>query len=84
MIRIPKKFYDDHCDRDLKAPTIIKETKAHYFVADDEHLSELLSDAMHYESPTWFGCEFGDYLWGVCLSAAATVKAIEKHRSAQQ
>tara|TARA_B100000282_G_C31631933_1_gene444291 strand:- start:109 stop:429 length:321 start_codon:yes stop_codon:yes gene_type:complete len=81
MIRIPKRFYDDHCERDLEAPGIVKETKAHYWVAEDEHLEELLSDAKFYEDPTLFACDFGDPLWAICLSAQATVKAIEKHRA---
>ena len=84
MIRIPKKFYDDHCGRDLEAPEIVKETKAHYFVAEDQHLDELLDDARFYEDPTWFACEFGDWLWGICLSARATARAIEKHKAMHQ
>lgn len=76
-IKIGKAFYDDHCDRDLIAPTIIHQTKTHYFIdgTDNEALRELLSDADYYKEHSWF--EPG--LFGVCRSAAATHAAIFKH-----
>ena len=48
MIRIPKRFYDDHAERDLESPAILKETARHYWIAADQHLAELLSDADFY------------------------------------
>lgn len=81
LIRIPKRFYDDHTDRDLEAPPIVKETKAHYFIdANSEHLDELLSDASYYADPACYDFEFGTYLAAIILSARATEKAIEKYK----
>ena len=81
LIRIPKRFYDDHVDRDLPAPEIVRETKRHYFIdANSEHLDELLSSAESLHFHSWFECDFGDSFWGVIKSANATEKAIYKHR----
>ena len=47
--RIPKRFFDDHAERDLDTPAIVKETKTHYFVrADDPFVAELRDDAEFY------------------------------------
>jgi hypothetical protein len=74
-IKIPKRFYDDHCDRELDAPAVVRETKAHYFIdANSEHLAELLDDAEYYggdAAPDWAEG------FGVRTSAAATVRAIK-------
>lgn len=79
-IKITKTFYQDHLQRDLPAPPIVKETKSHIWIdADSEHLAALLDDAEAYGHPSWFGCEFGDYLWGVIRSANATEKAIKNY-----
>ena len=78
LIKIPKRFYDDHYERDLESPLIVKETKTHYWIsADDEHLNELYTDAEFYSAP-YVDARPGDYLWGIVVSARATVKAIEK------
>lgn len=48
-IRVPKRFFDDHAERDLDTPAIVRETKAHYFIrADDPATAELRSDAAYY------------------------------------
>lgn len=49
-IILPAKFYDDHCDRDLTAPTEIKRAGSRVWAdADDEDgMSELYHDAMFY------------------------------------
>ena len=78
IFKIPQRFYDDHNERDLESPAIIKETKTHYWIsADDEHLNELYTDAEFYSAP-YVDARPGDYLWGIVLSARATLKAIEK------
>lgn len=78
MIKIPTRFYDDHCERDLPAPAILKETKSNYWIdADSEHLAELLSDADAYSYTT----DWPRHLFGVCCSAAATADAIRLHQS---
>tara|TARA_Y100000114_G_scaffold78825_1_gene72595 strand:+ start:640 stop:927 length:288 start_codon:yes stop_codon:yes gene_type:complete len=75
LARIPKRFYDDHVDRELPAPEIIKQTKQHYWIdLNSEHLGELLSDA------DCFGDYLGfeEYVYPVIHSARATTAAIEK------
>ncbi len=73
-IRIPRRFYDDHCERDLPAPSIIKTTKAHYWIdAHSESLAELLSDAEYYEDSAQ---HMEREMIGIIRSAAATASAI--------
>ena len=75
LVRIPKRFYDDHVERELPAPEIIKQTKRHYWIdLNSEHLSELLSDADYYGD--YLG--FEEYLYPIIHSAKATAAAIEK------
>jgi len=51
-IAIPRRFYDDHVERDLPAPPIIKDTRRGYIIdGDSEHLDELLNDARFYADP---------------------------------
>lgn len=74
MIRIPKRFYDDHCERDLEAPAVLKEGKAHYWIdALSPHLEELLSDAEYYADSI---AHMDNWLIGICRSADATARAI--------
>ena len=75
MIRIPKRFYDDHAERDLRSPAIVKETARHYWIAADQNLTELLSDAEFYRDvppdlPGYFG---------LVSSARATANAIRRY-----
>lgn len=78
-IKIPRRFYDDHVDRDLPAPRIAKETKANYWVYSDENIRELLSDAKYYDECLKNGGWQDAYVRGIALSARATRKAIERH-----
>ena len=51
-IRIPTRFFDDHHDRDLPSPAIVKVTKSHYHIAAaDPNLDELRDDAEFYADP---------------------------------
>lgn len=50
-VRLPKVFLDDHADRELPTPEIIRETARHYIVADDDAMPELWDDARHYADP---------------------------------
>lgn len=82
LIRIPKKFYDDHTvNLSLEAPPVVKETRQHYFIdASSEHLAELLSNASFYADPfNYSHAEFGSWLAALVKSARATEAAIEKH-----
>lgn len=52
LLWIPKRFFDDHRDRDLPTPVVIRETARHYFIrADDPALPELQDDARYYAGP---------------------------------
>jgi len=76
MIRIPRRFYDDHFDRDLDSPAILKETKAHYWIdRTDPATRELLSDALFYGQPDHFDWSDSS-LRGLIISARATATAI--------
>lgn len=77
MIRIPKRFYDDHCERDLDAPEILKETKAHYYISDEPcaALDELVDDAKFYFGE-WFHGGAAHCPKGIMLSAKATLEAM--------
>ena len=80
LIRIPKRFYQDHVERDLEAPAIVRQSKGHYFIdATSEHFDEFSSDASFYADPACFDFEFGSHLASLILSARATERAIEKH-----
>jgi hypothetical protein len=73
LIRIPRRFYRDHMERDLPTPEIVRSTKQHIYIAsDDPALPELLNDAEYYADP--WGPDGGI---GLRLSAVATVKAIK-------
>ena len=79
-IKIPKRFYEDHVERDLPAPQILKETNQHFFIDfHSEHLMELLSDASYYADPESYGAVFGSPLSALIRSARATESAIKKH-----
>lgn len=73
LIRIPKRFLDDHLERDLPTPEIVRETSFHYFIASgDPTIGELIEDARHYadgldEAPR-----------GIVMSARATLRAIRQ------
>ena len=49
LLSIPKRFYDDHVERDLPAPEILERNGQHYTI-DSEHpdFDELVNDASHY------------------------------------
>jgi hypothetical protein len=79
-IRVPRRFYDDHTERDLPAPGILKATRSHYWIdALSRDLPELLDDAQHYADP--WGPDGGP---GLRASARATAEAIGKHMAAQR
>ena len=86
LIRIPKRFYDDCIECETRVPTIVRETKAHYFIDPDtadpefegatveETGSDFTSRARYYEDTLGFG----DWVLPVCYSAKATLVAIDK------
>ena len=80
LIKIPHRFLNDHEERDLPTPEIVKATTKHYWIKlDDPHIDELYSDANYYAEP-YIEAKPGHYLWGVVLSARATKIAIMRAR----
>ena len=78
LIKIPQRFFQDHAERDLDTPEIIKMTSTHYWIkSDDPHITELYQDAKFYAKP-WIDSVPGDGLWGIVVSARATKKALDK------
>lgn len=77
-MKIPKRFYIDHIERDLEAPDILRETKHHYYIdaSQREALAELLSDADFYADWLTGNRNYDSYLFGIITSAVATAKAI--------
>ena len=70
---LPPRFYHDHVARALPSGTIVRETKSKVFVdLDREAYDDLLSDADYYSNVSFFE----PYLFGLCSSAAATLKIL--------
>jgi len=76
MIKITHRFYDDHFDRDLEAPPVIRKTKAHYYI-DPNHpdMAELLSDARYYVDQLEQGGWPDEYVRGIARSGRALLNA---------
>lgn len=74
--RIPKRYYNDHVDCDCEAPAIIKTTKQHYWIRAEEtpEMAEFRSRAAFYAEPHID--PDSPYLWGLVVSARATIKVI--------
>lgn len=77
LLKLPKRFFEDHRERDLDTPIVVKQNSSYVWVdQSDPHLAELKSDADYY-SDMWDIGGFDKWLFGICRSAKATVKAIE-------
>ena len=73
LVRIPRRFLDDHEERDLDTPEIVKSTKAHYWIRkDDPALPELVNDAEYYIDPLGPG----ESCHGLRIAAHALLKAL--------
>ena len=76
--RVPAKFFDDHCDRDLGEGTTIIAKKSNGYMVEftPQALAELKSDADYYAT----GFNYGDAseIRGLIASARATLKALTK------
>ena len=82
LIKLPKRFFQDHKERDLDTPTVVKENSRNVWVnANDPHLAELRADADYY-SDMWDMGGFDQWVFGIARSAKATVEAIEKSTGA--
>ena len=72
LIKLPKRFFDDHAERGLPTPEVIREYSNNYAVSiNDPELSELLSDAEHYADAV------DQAERGLITSARATCRAIK-------
>jgi len=77
LIKLPKRFFQDHKERDLDTPTVVKENSRNVWVnANDPHLAELRADADYY-SDMWDIGGFDQWVFGLARSAKATLKAID-------
>ena len=76
LVRIPQRFLDDHAERDLDTPRIVRASKTHYWVErDDPAVPELLDDARYYAASSG---RMVSHVFGLCASARATIKAFER------
>lgn len=49
LIQLPRKFYDDHAERDLPTPVAVrKNSKSVWVDSSDANLPELIDDAEYY------------------------------------
>lgn len=77
VIRITKRFYDDHVDRDLDAPKIIRSSKRYYWIdTKDKNFVELHADAIFYRG-MWLDGAYDSYLKPICMSAHQLIAAHE-------
>jgi hypothetical protein len=78
VYRLPPAFWRDHHARDLPEEgysRLVRETKAAVYVElDAAALADLRSDAAYYSDAAMFERE----LSGLCASARATVRAIDR------
>jgi hypothetical protein len=77
MIRITKNFYNDHIERDLEAPAILRESKRYYWIdPEDANFAELHADAIFYRG-MWLDGAYDSYLKPICMSAHQLITAYE-------
>ena len=73
--RLPKRFYDDHIERDCLEGVFVRETKSHIYIElDSEEYGDLLSDADYYSDAS----QFEPDMMGLVSSARATYSALIK------
>lgn len=78
FVKLPWKFFIDHKERDLDTPVVVKATATHAVCdLNDPAMDELLSDAKHYADSAGY---MESHLFGLCMSARATKRAILKAR----
>jgi hypothetical protein len=70
LVRIPRRFFDDHDTRGLSAPVVHHATSHHYWIdARDGAIADLISDAQFYADPAAQDHDFG---------ARALLRALDK------
>jgi hypothetical protein len=74
-LRLPRKFYEDHEERDLPSGTVLSRTQKRVLIeADQDTVDEILSDAKYYSNEWGPDC----IERSLKVSALNTVKAILK------
>ena len=83
IIRIPKRYYDDHrdCISECESPKIIKQTKSHYYIdsTPGEEWDEFIERCEFYAEP-YVDATIENGLWSLVHSARATIKAINAQK----
>lgn len=78
VIRITKRFYDDHVERDLEAPAVLRSSKRYYWIdTDNKNFDELHEDAIFYRG-MWLDGAYDSYLKPICMSAHQLIASFEK------
>lgn len=78
LIKLPKRFFDDHAERGLPTPEVIRDYAHSYAISiNDPALTELLEDAEHYVD----GVDQAER--GLIMSAKATCRAIKLAKDAR-
>jgi len=79
MIRVNRFFYDDHIERELPAPPVLRENRTHYWIDPTHHdAAELLSDADYYADAEGFDFEAWDDGRRIVNGAKQTRRALLK------
>lgn len=77
IIRIPRRFWDDHIDRELPAPPEVRETTRYVWVNTmHPDFQEVVKDAEHYVACR--GPDGMDPVW--VAHARAFLKAVERQK----
>ena len=78
--KITKTFYQDHVERDLIAPDVVKKTKTHLWIdaTENESMAELRSDALFIALGNIDGFQYE----GLRKSAIALLEVIGFERAA--
>ncbi len=51
-IRLPRMFFDDHVERDLPAPEVVREnSRSVWVIPEGDGWEDLIGDAWHYSDP---------------------------------
>ena len=73
LLKLPRRFFDDHVERELPAPTVVRQTQRHVWIRqDDPNLPELVNDADFHADGLAPDC-----LW-ISLAARALLRALER------
>ena len=73
LLKLPRRFFDDHVERELPAPTVVKQNRRYVWIrAADPRLPELVNDADFHSTGLIPECV------GISLAARALLRALER------